>query len=130
MIPSMPSGTSHLELPVVLGQFPHLRLQPLALLQQLLHLRVVQRGAHRLGRRRRCQGPFRLGRVQHGGGFVARIHIILQTQTTSVKCSLTWGRVGDVNHPQRLVWRLRSLKRRAGTSLSENRWGFDLDGSL
>lgn len=65
----------YLELPVFVRHAGHFGLQPLALLQQLLLLRVIQGRAGGLGLGRRAVW---LGHVEGGRRLAARVHVILQ----------------------------------------------------
>lgn len=63
-----------LQLAVLLVQLADLRLQPLALLQNLLPLRVVQGGAGGF----LCQRPVHFGGVEHGRGFSSSVDVVLE----------------------------------------------------
>lgn len=62
----------YLQLSVLISQFAHFGLQPLALLHQLSHLCVIHSHAARL----RCRRAVCLGGVEDGGSF-GRVYIIL-----------------------------------------------------
>lgn len=63
-----------LQLAILLVQLADLRLQPFALLQNLLPLRVVQGGADRL----LCQRPVHFRGVEHGRGFSSSVDVVLE----------------------------------------------------